>query len=427
MIEEVIYDFWEKKLPEMKDREIEVNIKTDKINDIVGVRRAGKTFTMFNIIKRIRKKIGKKAPIYINFENRMLIPPKGEYFNDIIEFIHKEELLEKYKRVYLFLDEVQRVEGWEKYLRSIYDEFKSKIKIFVSGSSSSLLSKEYGKLLTGRHITKKIFPLSFKEFLNFKKFNFNKLTEKKRSLIKKYLKEYLHYGGFPEVVLEENKEDTLNQLFFDVLSRDVLSRVEVRKENVAEELSTFLLTNISNPISFGKISRYFKSRGIKISIQTLENYFYFMKDAFLFFDNQIFSYKIKDRLQYPRKVYVIDTGLFNTTSFKFSRDIGRVCENSVALELKRRYDKPFEIYYWKDSRGEVDFVIKKGTKIKKLVQVCYDIGSEETRDREIKSLIRASKELKCNNLLIISGSSREELELEGKKIKVTPLWKWLIE
>src|SRR3989344_3743484 len=327
MIKEVIYEYWEKELPEVLPREAEID-SSDLINDIVGIRRCGKTFLMFNRINELLKKIDKKSTIYINFENRKLFPLKQEYFNEIIEFIYSEKLLERGK-IYLFLDEIQKVNGWEKFIMGIYDEFKGKIKIFISGSNANLLSKDYGTLLTGRHLSKTLMPLSFNEFLKFKGYKIGKfLTEKDRANIKKFLEEYLNFGGFPEVVLSDNKEQILNQLFNDILSRDILSR-NIRKESIIEELAYYLAGNVTSLLSFNKMARYFESRGIKISVPTLENYFRLIEDSFLFFDTLIFSYKIKDQFQNPKKVYCIDNGIINCIGLRFSKNLGKVYENTV--------------------------------------------------------------------------------------------------
>ncbi len=427
MINQIIREYWKKELPKVVDRDISLDMKTDLINDIVGIRRSGKTFLMFGKLNSLIKKFGKRATIFINFENRKLLPLREKYFNDIVEFIHEENLLKKNKKIYLFLDEIQRINGWEKFVRSIYDDYKGKIKIFVSGSSANLLSKDYGRLLTGRHLTTYVFPLSFKEFLRFKKFKFGKFDFKNKVRIRVLLKEYLKYGGFPEVVLSDKKEEILSQLFSDILSRDVLSRGDIRKEQILEEFVYYLSSNVSNRLSFNKMAKYFRSRGIKISVQTLENYFYFLKNAFLFFDNLIFSFKVKDQLQYSRKIYCIDTGIANFIGFKFSKDFGRLYENAVAVELLRRSKLLTKMFYWHDQQyNEVDFIVKSGLKIKQLIQVCYDLNDNDTKKREVRALLKASRELKCNNLLVITEDYEAEEKIENKKIKFIPLWKWLL-
>ncbi|MBI2449269.1 ATP-binding protein [Candidatus Pacearchaeota archaeon] len=403
MIKEIIREYWRTEPLRVIVRDILLDTQTDLVNDVVGVRRSGKTSLMFVTINKLISKFGKEATIYINFENRKLLPLKQEY---------------------LFLDEVQRVNEWEKYIRSIYDEYKGKIKIFVSGSSANLLSKDYGKLLTGRHLTSKVYPLSFREFFKFKKISsgINKFK------VKALLNEYLRYGGFPEVVLSNEKEAILGQLFNDILSRDVLGRAEIRKEQIVEEFAYYLSSNISNTLSFNKMSKYFGSRGIKVSVQTLENYFYFMKDSFFFFDNLIFSYKVKDQLQYSRKIYCIDTGIANLIGFKFSEDKSKFYENAVAIELLRRSSIQTKVFYWHDQQQrEVDFVVKEGLKVKQLIQVCYDIDNYDTKKREIRALTKASKELRCSNLLVITEDKEGEEKIDRVKIKFIPLWRWLLE
>jgi len=417
-IEKVIIDYWGSELPEVKERQLNPYLKEQLITDIVGPRRAGKTYFMFSIIKNLPK----KSTIYINFENRRLLPLKEEYFNDIVEFIHAQEMLENEKQIYLFLDEVQRITGWEMYARSIYDEFKGKIKIFVSGSSANLLSQDYARLLTGRHLTCVVLPLSFREYLVFKGLSIDDqvLTERKESLVKKYLKEYMTYGGFPEVVLEGQKDTMLSQLFSDIVSRDILSRTEIRNENVMQELSNYCAANISNLLSFGKMTRYFKGRGIKTSTPTLISYFQYMKNAFLFFDNTIFSYKIKDRMQYPRKIYTIDCGFANLAG---TENLGRICENTVAIELLRRGASTF---YWKYRSGEeVDFVLRKGRRIRP-IQVCYDPDAQETKEREIKALIKCMDEFKLKMAEVITFDYEDEEKVKNKTIQFIPLWKFLL-
>ncbi|UCF07826.1 MAG: ATP-binding protein [Thermoplasmata archaeon] len=417
-IERVIRDYWQSELPEVKEREINPFINEQTITDIVGPRRAGKTYLMFSLIKRLPK----KSTIYINFENRRLLPLKDEYFNDIVEFIFAEQILAKKKKVYLFLDEVQRIAGWERYVRSIYDEFKGKIKIFVSGSSANLLSKDYARLLTGRHLTCVVLPLSFREFMVFRDMKINDKipTEKEESLIKKYLKEYMTHGGFPEVALGKQKDTMLSQLFSDIVSRDILSRAEIRNENVMEELSNYCASNVSNLLSFGKMTRYFKSRGIKTSTPTLISYFQHMKNAFLFFDNTIFSYKIKDRMQYPRKIYAIDCGFANLAG---TENLGRLCENAVAIELLRR---GADTFYWKSrSQEEVDFIVREKRRIRP-IQVCYDPEARDTRDREVKALVRCLDEFGLKKAEVITFDYEDVEKINNKTIHFTPLWKLLL-
>lgn len=422
-----IEEYWQRDLPKVREREIKLKLKSDLINDIIGPRRSGKTYLMFSTIKKLLDSgVNKKATIYLNFEDRRLLPLTSEYLNDLIEFIHARRL-QDHEKVYVFLDEIQRIDNWEQYLRSIYDEFKGKIKLFVSGSTSKLIKSEMSYLLTGRHLTTYVFPLSFREFLLFNNVDYIKeyLTEEDTAIIKEMLREYILHGGFPEIVLtESNKEEIVQTLFVDIISRDVISRIK-KKSEIIDGLSYFLSSNIGKPISFSKMSKMMNSGGYKISVPTLERYFFIMKEVFLFFDLTMFSYSVKDQLQYPRKIYTMDLGFINLSGFRFSEDIGRSMENLVAVALLRRrsIDPMLEIYYWKDyQHKEVDFVLKSGLAIEQLIQVTYASSREEIKKREIKALIKAGNELQCDDLFIITW----DYEFNDNNIKFIPLWKWLI-
>jgi predicted AAA+ superfamily ATPase len=417
-IEKVVRSHWESELPEVREREVDPHVQEETITDIVGPRRAGKTYLMFSVIKNLPR----RSTIYVNFEDRRLLPLREEYFNDIVEFIHAEKLLEEHKRIHLFLDEVQRIPGWERYVRSIHDEFKGRMKIFVTGSSANLLSEDYARLLTGRHLTTVVLPLSFREFLTFKGMEIERkvVTEREESLIKKHLKEYMTHGGFPEVVLGRQKEVMLSQLFADIVSRDILSRSDVRNESVMEELSSFLAANVSNLLSFGKMTRYFNGRGLKTSKPTLIQYFKHMKNAFLFFDSTIFSYKIRDQMQYPRKIYAVDNGMANLAG---QDNLGNLCENTVAVELLRRGKTA---YYWKSRTGEeVDFIVKEKGKVEAL-QVCYDPEAMGTREREIRALLKCMREFGLKRGRIISFDYEGKERIEKMDIEYQPVWKFLL-
>lgn len=430
LIKEAVYRIWERGLPEARKREKSLETETDLINDIVGVRRSGKTYLMFLTMKELSERVGLRRTIYINFEDRRLLPLDEEYFNAIVAFIHSEELL-KLGKLYLFLDEVQRVSDWEKYVRSLHDEFKAQIKIFVSGSSQSLLSREYAELLTGRHITTVVFPLSFTEFLTFKGFDAGKkyLTEEDRARIGKLLEEYLEFGGFPEVVLSQEKERILEQLFHDIIARDVLGRVNLKKPKVMEDIAYYICSNVASPISFSKFSRMLRSRGIKISVPTLENYFRYLQQAFLFFDVPIFAYSVKDQLQYPRKIYCVDNGLVNVIGLKMSKNLGKLCENVVAVELLRwASEKPMRsIFYWKDrSKREVDFVVREGTGVVQLIQVCFDLSDPDVKEKEVKSLLKAMEEFKLRHGVVVTMDFEGEEAVGNRTVTFKPMWKWLL-
>ncbi len=414
-------EFWRKELPELKERDIKLDLETDLINDVVGIRRAGKTSVMLLSIS----KLGRDKCLYINFENRKLFPLTDQYFNAIIELIYAKQMLNKFEKIYLFLDEVQNIKGWEKYVRSIYDEFQGKIKIIVSGSTSKLTKSKLSTLLTGRHLTSQVFPLSFSEFLSFKNFKIpNFFTEEDKALIMELLREYITFGGFPEIVLNNKKQEMIETLMLDIINRDVLPNIQKRKD-IVEDFVYFLCSNSGRLLSFNKIAKLFR----KTSVVTVEKIFKLLKDVFLFFDIYVYSYSVKDQLQHPRKILCIDSGFINHFGFKFSQDKGRLIENIVGIELLRRFSmhRKTSVYYWKDyQQREVDFVVKEGLNVKQLIQVTYASAMDEVNNREIKSLLKASELFKCKDLLVITWDYEAEEEIKNKKIRFTPLWNWLL-
>ncbi len=384
-----------------------------------GVRRSGKSRILFLIMQELMKRVSKEQILYVNFDEQAFTEDLSLRFLDNIYEVYKEKINPE-KFPYVFLDEIQHIEKWERWVRT-KQELKE-AKIFVTGSSSKLLSKEFGTALTGRSISFEIFPLSFKEFLLFKRIEkIDEISEKSR--IKSLLMEFLHYGAFPAVVLEENKEKKevmLKGYFDDMIYKDVVSRHEIRDVNSIKMLALYLVTNIGKRHTYNSIKK-----AIGKPLDVVKNYCSYLNEAYLLFFLPIFSYKLKEQMIYPRKVYCIDSGLRNAVSFRFMEDIGIIYENTVFIELVRRGKEP---YYWRDEQGgEVDFVVKEGMKIKEIIQVCYDIEDEKTKKREIKALLNAIQEFKIEQGVIITENFEEEEKIDGKTIKYIPLWKWLLE
>jgi len=403
-----------------------LNMKVNKIIVLNGFRRVGKTYILYGLANELLKSNSREEVVHINFEDER-IPLKTEFLSSLLPTA--EEIFDK-KIKYLFLDELHNLPNWSKWLRRTYDN--QDMKIFVSGSSSKMSEEEIPTELRGRFLEIKIFPLSFKEFLNFKKLSFDfkmlDYSEKERPLILKALKEYLTYGGLPEIVLiDENKKFELAQSYYStVIKRDIVERYNIKNEESLKALLKLLLD--SKEYSISKSYNNLKSLGYGIGKSTLQKYLSYIENSYFTFSLPIFSYKIKDQMQYPKKIYFIDNAFINSISTKFSNNFGRLYENTVAVELKRRKK---ECYYWKNmEKEEVDFVVKNDAKIDQLIQVCYDITDSDTKKREIRALLKASKDLKCKNLLVIGKDyfGEEDLEWFGikRKIKFIPLWKWLL-
>lgn len=382
-----------------------------------GVRRSGKTYLLFQLIQELIKKSPNNV-CYINFED--------ERFTDAVEqldFIYKVFLEHKNPdgKIFFFLDEIQNIKRWEKWIARMYEK---NIKFFVSGSNASLLSTEFSKSLTGRHKLITIFPLSFSQFIFAKDKNLLKESSyipEIQAKIKHLLDKYLRFGGFPEIVFE-GKGDLLDGYFNDIIAKDIIFRENIKFKQSLKEIALFLMTNIGRYHSLYSLNKIIKAR----SINTIKNYLFYLENAYLFFKIPYFTYSLKSQLSNPFKIYAIDTGLRNSLAHNFSTDMGWLYENTVALELMRDYGKE-NIFYWKSSKKEeVDFVVKKATKIFRIIQVCFQI-TEENKKREFNSLVSASRSLKCNNLTLTTYDQEGEEKYKGKKIKIIPLWKWLLE
>ncbi len=408
---------YEKFQPELIERELKVPLDSKFIISIIGPRRAGKTYYLFQLSRKV------KNYLYLNFEDSRLYDLKPKDLREVIRIS-----IEIYGKEpdYLFLDEVQNLKGWEIIVRELHD--LEKYKIFLTGSSSKLLSKEIATQLRGRTLSYLLLPFSFREFLKAKKIKIEEhLSKDEVAKIRHYLKEYLEFGGFPDVVLNEQKIKILKEYADLILFRDFIERHKIKNIGLARFLHSFIIQNFSKEISVNSLFKKLRSTGLKVSKNTLYSYISKLEDTSFFFFLRKYSIKPHLRELYPKKIYLCDTGL--TKVVKYSEDIGKLMENVVFLELLRlRNENPLiEVFYWKDyQQREVDFVLKEGEKIKELIQVTYELTPENEK-REVNSLIRASKELGCENLKILTWNQSELLRKDGKKISIMPLWRWLIE
>lgn len=388
--------------------------KSKLIKVTTGVRRAGKsTFTHMLLSG---KKFG-----YANFDDEILA---GMEPNKILSAI-----FEVYGDVkHIFFDEIQNLDKWELFVNRLQ---RSGFNIFITGSNAKLLSKELATHLTGRHIPMELFPFSFKEYLKAKRFDINPETTKGMSLLKKSLEDYMNESGFPEVVVErENPKIYLRTLYRNIIENDIILRHNIAYKRTFRELSLSVMSNVGRPVSYNKLKKVFNLG----SDHTAKNYLSYLEESYLVLLLSKFSFKPREIERSEKKIYCIDTGLATQVSLKFSRDAGHLAENLVFLGLmrKRSLNDGIEIFYYKDpQQKEVDFVVKEGFKVKQLIQACYNIDDYDTKQREIRALITASKELKCNNLLVITWDYEAEEEFSWfgttRKIKFVPLWKWLLE
>ncbi|MBI2176276.1 ATP-binding protein [Candidatus Woesearchaeota archaeon] len=421
------WNFWKKEMETGVERTDYVEkclrfLKTNVIVGVIGVRRSGKSYIMRQAIRKlIERGTDRKDVLMVNFEDRRF----ADYHPKLLDEVYDTylEVLKPGRSHFVILDEVQNVPEWERWVRTMHE--LGKAKIVVSGSSSKLLSGELATVLTGRHLDILVSPLSFKEFLRFKNIEIRNQVDivASKVKIKTAFNEYVEFGGFPEVVLSEDKKQLLLTYFDDILTKDIERRYKLKETEKLRALTRFYFTNISNTITFNSIRKF-----LSTSTNTIEKFSSYLEEANILFFVKRFSFKVKEQEKAARKVYATDIGLANAVGFKSSQNIGKIAENIVAAEIKRRATTSGEeVYYWQDyQKKEVDFVVKKGLKIRQLIQVSWDISEYKTKEREIKALHKASRELKCNNLLVITGGYEAEEAFAGKKISFLPLWKWVM-
>ncbi len=403
--------------------EIERKARTKEIMVITGARRTGKSTIILQYLKdRIDAGIPKENILIVNFEDPRFRGLNLELLNRIYE-IYLTEIETTSEEQYVVLDEVQVIDGFEKFAR--YLQENRRINVLVTGSSSKLLSSEYATVLAGRHMDTEVFPLGFIEYLKFRGLNIKTSLDMiaERHSIKKELREYIGTGGFPKVVLEKeerNKKELLYTYYRDILIKDVTVRYNIKDIQKLEELAKYYMTNISSPNSYNRIKNI-----LGISLDTVERYSSYLESTYMLFFIKKFSYSLKEQVLNPRKVYALDTGLRNTVSFAFSEDSGRLVENVVFMHLRREYPG---IYYWKnDTQKEVDFIISEKNRVTRAIQVCWDMSSESTRKREVEGLVAAMETFSLNEGLILTDDTEDEIEVDDKKIIVRPVWRWLLD
>jgi len=377
---------------------------------ILGVRRCGKSF--FSIMSAM--KTGSSYG-YVNFDDPVLAELKSTELKKVMEAIY--QLNGDVDLV--ILDEIQNIKKWETFVARL----RETKKVIITGSNSEMLSGELSTRMTGRHMDFMLFPFSFREYLSYKGLSGIGYTTKDAARAKALLDSYIREGGFPEV--QKYGPKIVKQIYDDIISKDIIRRYNIRFGSAFRELMMMLISNFSSETSYNKMKNIL---GLK-SVHTVKKYVEYAQNAYLFLKVSKYSPKMKEQLISPKKIYLTDHALAGMT-FRVSENNGRLYENITAVELFRRKaynETEAGIFYWKDYLGhEVDFVLTEGHKVKQLMQVCYDTDDMATKERETRSLLKASRQLKCNNLLVITGGYEGEENLKGKTIKFVPLWRWLL-
>jgi predicted AAA+ superfamily ATPase len=402
----------------------EIFDKVSRINEaviITGARRSGKSFLLKLIWQKIRKEqnIAENNFFCFNFEDERLLNFRAGDFDLMMEAFEQLFSVDGRQRVYLFFDEIQVIKGWEKFINRLLRQ--EKYKIFITGSNATLLSKEIDSALTGRTYPIGLFPLSFREFAAYKTVKVSNDVDLHQSKIqvelKKLFSEYMENGGFPEVVLQ-NFRPVLQEYLKSIIYRDVVSRYKIKQEANLREIAAFAISNIGSVFSLEKIARMAKMK----NLTTVKNYLSYLENSFLFYRAAKYSHSLKTQIYNPDKFYAVDVGFYNEVAFAGTPNRGRILENLVFMELKRRYG---DIYYFQGKR-ECDFLVKIKNELVLAAQATVFLDGSN-REREIGGLLEAMDEYQIKNGLILVEDGAEMIKNGDKTIEVKPIWRWCME
>ncbi|MBC2746594.1 MAG: ATP-binding protein [ANME-2 cluster archaeon] len=421
--ENIIKDYQKRRYRDIVQRDIHypLDIPLDRAVVLSGPRRSGKTYLMYLGIKELlARKEDKNSILYVNFEDSRLVGAVSQDLNTLLE-VFFEFCPDRNKKTWVFLDEIQVIPDWERFVRTLVD--MENVNVFVTGSSSKLMSKEIATSMRGRSLTYNVYPFSFAEVLKAGKLEYEEyLSSAQMGEIIQKLKDYVRYGGFPETVRYREEWDRILSEIVDVtIFRDIVERYDVKNIKMLKLFLNAIFN--SKEFSIHKFYNFLKSQGHKVSKNTLYTYFGYFEDSFIVFPLKRFSYSYKNIESSISKMYLVDNGLL---SLQGIRDYGRLIENIVFIELKRR--SKGDLFYYKSTSGrEIDFIIKEGKKVSELIQVCYTLDDFVTTEREVNALLQGSEELRCDNLLIITWDYEAVEIISGKNVRYVSLCKWLLD
>jgi predicted AAA+ superfamily ATPase len=412
-IKKIIADQREYQLPTNFFDRSQSEVISRYINDpnvliISGIRRCGKSTIM-----RFLQQQQPVSDYFFNFDDERLIQFNVDDFQVLLEIF-----IELYgKQTTFYFDEIQNIKGWERFIRRLYEQGN---KIFITGSNANLLSKELGTHLTGRNIQLEVYPLSFREIVRHQQ---SQLLDKKiystleiGTLLNLY-SNYMTHGGIPEYFKSRN-EEYLKNLYEGILYRDIIVRHNITHEGPIKELIYYFASNIGKEFSYTNISEYV---GLG-SPHTVSKYCGYLEDCYLCFFLNRYSHSLKKQIQYNKKCYLIDPAIIRLIGFRTSEDLGRLNENIVFLHLKMLGK---DIFFHKGQK-ECDFVTRQGNRVVEAIQVATHLSEPKVREREISGLLEAIKAYDLKEGLILTENEEKILEVEGYKIQVLPIWKWLL-
>jgi len=405
------------KLHHLKDliiRDAKFPEAPNKIKVAIGMRRAGKTYFVYQqILKLLQEGINKTSILYINFEDDRLLPLDQQKLAHLVEAFYSLYPENHDRKCYLFFDEIQNVDNWPIVIRRFYDS--KNVEIFLTGSSAKLLSKEIATSLRGRSLATEIWPYSFEEFLRAKKVNIDQsLYDKKtQDKLNQLFLGYLSEGGFPEVIsyAPDVRQQTLQDYLDIVIYRDIIERHQIKNPTVIKYMILSMMHNVSKPFAINKFYNDLKSQGYQIGKDILYEYAKHIEDAYLAFSVYLYDKSIRKVQTNPKKLYAIDTGLVRALTMDYDNDLGKLFENIIYLDLRRQ---GCEIHYYLTSeRYEIDFLIQTPRGQKKFFQVVWNMNEKKTYEREHRALQAGMNELKIDGEIIsLDSYLREGINLK---------------
>lgn len=391
-------------LTRRSNQDADVLLSSRLIKLITGPRRVGKSTQALLMLRD-------KNFAYLNFDSQSLL----EAWDANLVMRMLDDVYPGYE--YLLLDEVQNLDAWDLWVSELFRMGKN---LVITGSNARMLSSEMATVLTGKYLQVEMLPFSLDEFFDWNKLDLRVLQPEQKMEATVLADDYLRNGGYPEVVASRQlTRSYLDTLFDSIIWKDVARRHNVRNITDLNNLAIYLLSNFCNPVSANDLA---VELGFS-SVNTTKKYMDYLHEPYLFYYLSRYNNKLKLMTKAPRKVYVVDNGFVTSKAFSLSDNLGRLLENQVFVELIRRgYDVDKTIFYYRSRNDkEVDFVLRKGTHIDKLVQVCYDMSSPKTEKREVDSIVECANELKCNNLFIVTNDDKRIIEKDGYTINVVPI------
>lgn len=393
-----------------REEERQIDLKSHLAQVVIGVRRSGKS----TMCRKVLREANVKAA-YVNFDDERLAKTQTSDLNNILEALY----IVYGDFQYLFLDEVQNIEGWPLFVNRL---LRQKMHLIVTGSNAKLLSNELTTHLTGRHHKITLFPFSFEEYARMKQLDTQALTTKGQAAVKRELNTYLMNGGLPELLIEKDSQGYIMALLEAIIKRDITLRFKVRYPEVLQRLATYLIDNFAQEYNATTIAEL-----LGVSDHTIDTYCGYLQEAFLLLALKKFSYKSRERIR-DSKIYVIDNAFISNRTNTFSTEnLGWRLENAIYIELLHRTSKRFaDVFYYRDRTFEIDFIVAKDGVVEELYQVCYDMTNEKTRKREVNSLLQGATNFHCSSLTILTFDEQETITEGDYTIQVKSASQWLL-